>query len=160
MPFHKKLKRKLGTGFGKLGTQITKPFRRVGRKIIPKLFGGILRALGQSRGATEAELQRQRELVELPGRAQRTGEQRASPLLEALAELQRQQEPGVRRRAFTPFAQRGFGASGIARRGVTEALGGFEARFARERERIRSEQLRQAIDEELQLAQIRALQGA
>ncbi len=85
---------------------------------------------------------------------------RSAPLLAALEELRMAQTPITRREAFTPFAQRGFGASGLAERGVSEALGEQEARFKQEQERIRSEQLGRALEERLAREEIAALRQA
>ena len=88
-----------------------------------------------------------------------TAAAKAAPLLTALGELQAVQEPGVQRRAFAPFAERGFGLSGLAGRGVKEALGEFEAEFAGERERIKATALERALEEQFQKEQIAALKG-
>ncbi|KKN33770.1 hypothetical protein LCGC14_0800290 [marine sediment metagenome] len=87
-------------------------------------------------------------------------EEKGKPLLAALEELRIAGEPAAKRQAFTPFARRGFGASGLARRGVREALGVREARFARERERIRADVLARQVQETLAQAEIQALREA
>ncbi len=86
--------------------------------------------------------------------------ERAAGSLSALEELRLAGIPATRRKAFTPFARRGFGASGLAKRGVSEALGKREAQFARERERIRSEALARAVTETLAQEEIKALRGS
>ena len=86
--------------------------------------------------------------------------EKAEPLLAALEELRVAGEPAAKRKAFTPCARRGFGASGLARRGVREALGQREARFTRERERIRAETLARQVQETLAQAEIEALREA
>ena len=81
-------------------------------------------------------------------------EARARSRLEALKGLRLAQEPGVRRRAFAPFAERGFGLSGIARRGVGEALGQHAAKFAIEKQSIISEEQDRAFTQALLTKQI------
>lgn len=94
------------------------------------------------------------------GEIERVTEERLGPQLQALKELRLGGEPAAKRKAFTPFARRGFGASGLARRGVREALSKREAQFARERERIRAEVQARAVQESLVEQEIEAARGA
>lgn len=110
--------------------------------------------------AVVTELQEQRARAGQPLTFEQLARQRSAGALGALEELRLAGVPAARRTAFTPFARRGFGASGLARRGVREALGKREAQFARERERIRGVALERAVRETLAQEEIRALREA
>jgi len=79
----------------------------------------------------------------------RRGGERADPLLAAIQGRLGAERPGVQRRAFSPFAERGFGVSGIAERGVGEALGIHTARGEQEQANVRNQALAQVMEEEL-----------